>query len=1515
MSLRSLSAHILLLLLISETGLFSQIASHSGARSPHLNMYEANLNASPRSAEAAYSAQPLDPTDSLRVRLIGRWSNDKCLAVDFMGTMAYLGNGAYLEIIDCSRPDQPAKVGRVQLAATVLAVKVVGSYAYVAAGNAGLHIVDISIPSHPLVIGNYDSPGMASGLDIYATLIFLADGEAGIRVIETANRFAPKEIGFLDTDGSALKVAVNGNFAYLADGSSGLRVIDISNSYQPSLIAQYTTTDDILDVAVRGTFVFLAAQSAGVRALTISNPYQPLEIGFLREVKSALALAVNEYFAFVIDDHSGLRIIDISNPYQLSQIGFFTTSGDPSDVALGSNSAYVTDEHLGLRVIDASKPNLPQQRAWFAAGGISHGVAIQDRYAYVAQQQAGIRIIDLADPSQPALLGSLNLAGRAEEIKIKNNDAYLTNADNGIRIIKITDPLNPVEQGYFDKNIHAKSISIEGHLAFIADSAFGLRIVDIANPSSPVLIGSCEIPNSQSEDIGKASDYVFLAGGDKGLQIIDVKNPAQPKVVGVLNDDATAISVAIQDNFAFIGYREKKLRIVTIADHTNPREVGHFDLMNPVNELAVKGRYVYLANGAGGLRVIDAMAVANPVEVGYYVTGSPASDVAIDEKFIYLVDRTSGLSILKFDLTASNVAPELPILLAPANHSFVNTLTPQLSWQAPRDQNGDLLHFVIELDADGDWNQVDCKVDSRNDPVGFSPMPPVLQNSGSIHYTSQFLLSEGNWFWRVLAWDGLVASDFSLTWKFAVDTTAPIIQKVAFENPGFEDDWFNPLQDTLVNVAVLYSELFPERAKLASDFFPDTIRISSLPGGYDQEIRLQFSIANQPDGAYSIVMSIEDSAGNVGTSVKKIQFDSAPPAGYYSDAPDTIAAGEDYVVHIWRANDGQGSGVAGIFFDVFESAGQEPMTAQDSLVGKSEPGVYYYCYFAVDNLGNRGIIKCDTTVVIPPLTQAAIYPVPQWQAVEPGKSFWLDIVVGTSQMPVQKLSRVSYQLNYADPKWVSVISDSILPGSLLGEDIDFNYRVEANQGTMTITTAQRAGGSGASGFGSVGQIRFKSNADAPDQTPIVFRLTSISGSDPLGFPIELLPHDTTITIIRPIFDFAMIVSPDSQAVYPGETTKATALFSPLGEFDARISLRVSELPDGMQATYPSQQFAIPDSITIQFSIADQIEPGIYHPLVAASGGGISRQQSIAINVLEPASIADFIMTIAPDSQTIQQGESTKFTLSFQPVGEFSSPVAMTITNLPTGMNATYPVDSFKIPRSLEIEFTTASDIEPGVYYPLINASGGGIAQHDSVQIRIASRSDFIMNIVPDRQSVIAGDTIDFEISFIPVGTFDSNITLSVANVPQGMESIFSSVPFSIPKTLAISFRTPNNFPPGIYYPIVTASGGGITHQKTVILHVLARDASIRFSGVKPNPFTPNDDGFNDRAIFYFPEINNISTIILIFDMNGRHIAEIRGSAHWDGKDDRGREAKPGAYIYIIKVEDKVIAKGVVSLAR
>ena len=89
--------------------------------------------------------------------------------------------------------------------------------------------------------------------------------------------------------------------------------------------------------------------------------------------------------------------------------------------------------------------------------------------------------------------------------------------------------------------------------------------------------------------------------------------------------------------------------------------------------------------------------------------------------------------------------------------------------------------------------------------------------------------------------------------------------------------------------------------------------------------------------------------------------------------------------------------------------------------------------------------------------------------------------------------------------------------------------------------------------------------------------------------------------------------------------------------------------------------------------------------------------------------------------------------------------------------------------------------------------------------------------------------------------------------------------------------------------------------------------------VAPNPFTPNNDGFNDAAVFELGNVGVQSPQLKIFDLHGNLLKTIASAPtaqlRWDGNDNSGKPQPPGPYLYLLFDVDKKVASGYVVLAR
>ncbi|MFP4457980.1 MAG: C25 family cysteine peptidase [Candidatus Zixiibacteriota bacterium] len=117
-------------------------------------------------------------------------------------------------------------------------------------------------------------------------------------------------------------------------------------------------------------------------------------------------------------------------------------------------------------------------------------------------------------------------------------------------------------------------------------------------------------------------------------------------------------------------------------------------------------------------------------------------------------------------------APDSPTLASPEADELFSAPPTQFQWSIPDDADDDDLHFILEIDSDGDFiSSLDYSYDSRIEASLFSPAMPVESGSGSCTFScpDDLILDTGHWYWRVKAWDGYKFSEYSDAEHFAIN--------------------------------------------------------------------------------------------------------------------------------------------------------------------------------------------------------------------------------------------------------------------------------------------------------------------------------------------------------------------------------------------------------------------------------------------------------------------------------------------------------------------------------------------------------------------------------------------------------------------------------------------------------------------------------------------------------------------------------------------------------------------------
>ncbi len=143
-------------------------------------------------------------------------------------------------VLPVAAQDCPQLLGRWPYG-TARAVAVSGSLAFVGSGTT-LLVLDVSAPSSPQLLGSVTLPELVDGIAAAGSHAYVANGTSGLRVIDVSNPAAPVEVGVSDvTEEGAMDVAVAGSHAYVAYGSLGLRVIDVSEPSLPVVVGAIDT--------------------------------------------------------------------------------------------------------------------------------------------------------------------------------------------------------------------------------------------------------------------------------------------------------------------------------------------------------------------------------------------------------------------------------------------------------------------------------------------------------------------------------------------------------------------------------------------------------------------------------------------------------------------------------------------------------------------------------------------------------------------------------------------------------------------------------------------------------------------------------------------------------------------------------------------------------------------------------------------------------------------------------------------------------------------------------------------------------------------------------------------------------------------------------------------------------------------------------------------------------------------------------------------------------------------------
>lgn len=563
-------------------------------------------------------------------------------SVAVSGTIAYIGDGAALTVLDVSHPSRPVPIARLPLPDLVEDIQVVGAHLHIATGFSGVQIIDGAHPSSPQLLTVVDTPGYAQRTVTVDNLLYVADGRAGVVTLDIADLQQVKTLSVLPLGEAIAGVQWVNGWLYAWDINEGLFIVDVTQPTAPTVRRQLAM--NLFDVDVSGAFAYFTQHATMVKydisqpdaphllatydlgsphraavandlvyvitygTLAVLDPQSTMPTGLIAELTLGhpVALWVQDELAFVVDGDGELEIVDIRQRDSLASVGKHVGIAGAFALAVVSDTVYLANIDQGVQVIDIADPEHPTQIAAARFRPGAYDLAVKDRYLYVAAGQSDLKIFALTDTVTPTLVYTYTALPGAYQVEIAGNIAFVTSGGGGlIYIFDVSEPAVPVLRSSVSCT-HSCRIAVSLPWLYVSNEK-GFDIFYVDEPYFPRLSGSytienLEVPNPST--LIAAGNYVLLPTGyEPFVDVVDVTSATTPVLFARRARAAATILRSQHYGFLVGGEAAREITVFTLADA--PRLAVRTSLTLPyfASEIVVADNRLIVADGSAGLQI------------------------------------------------------------------------------------------------------------------------------------------------------------------------------------------------------------------------------------------------------------------------------------------------------------------------------------------------------------------------------------------------------------------------------------------------------------------------------------------------------------------------------------------------------------------------------------------------------------------------------------------------------------------------------------------------------------------------------------------------------------------------------------------------------------------------------------------------------------------------------------------------------------------------------------------------
>ena len=298
---------------------------------------------------------------------------------------------------------------------------------------------------------------------------------------------------------------------------------------------------------------------------------------------------------------------------------------------------------------------------------------------------------------------------------------------------------------------------------------------------------------------------------------------------------------------------------------------------------------------------------------------------------------------------------------------------------------------------------------------------------------------------------------------------------------------------------------------------------------------------------------------------------------------------------------------------------------------------------------------------------------------------------------------------------------------------------------------------------------------------------------------------TTLALAVNAPGFSILPLSGTMQIAPGISATNTITVTDYAGFAGSVSLAVtSDLPSGVTASWGTNPTTGTSVLTLTANNSASVERAMV--TITGTSGTLSENTTIALIVNKP----DFFLNMSPIPWTIYPGDSATATITVVPNGDFTGPVTLSAYELPPGVTAAFNPNP--ITGSGVVTMTASSTAAAGTNWAVLEGSASGVTGYTEFQQTVTATPTptFTVGVSPSSLTLAPGSSGTTTVTVIELNGFTGSLTLTAAQLPNGVTASFGTNPTSGSSVLTVTASS--STAPGIYPVSVFATNASDTQS-------------------------------------------------------------------------------------------------------